>query len=155
MMSLWPVRTSVLVDGGVAYCGSGIFPARETAVVAFDAATGRQLWKSPAQPKTEAAVGLAPQGYLLATAEQLYVPCGRTAPLAYARADGALRGSMVKAYAVVSGKGVVSGDYGVLVDELFFSARRTNCTATSPMASMWRHGRRPRSWWRRVTGITV
>lgn len=131
MMSLWPVRTSVLVDGGVAYCGSGIFPARETAV------------------------GLAPQGYLLATAEQLYVPCGRTAPLAYARADGALRGSMVKAYAVVSGKGVVSGDYGVLVDELFFSARRTNCTATSPMASMWRHGRRPRSWWRRVTGITV
>lgn len=120
MISLWPVRTSVLVDGGVAYCGAGIFPAREPAVVAFDAATGRQLWKTPALPKTEAAVALAPQGYLLATADQLYVPCGRTAPLAYGRADGALRGSMVKAYAVVASKGVVSGDYGVLVDDLFY-----------------------------------
>ena len=44
LMSLWPVRTSVLVDGGVAYCGSGIFPARETSVAAFDAATGKPLW---------------------------------------------------------------------------------------------------------------
>ncbi len=120
MMSLWPVRTSVLVDGGVAYCGAGIFPAREPAAVAFDAATGRQLWKSAAVAKTEAAVALAPQGYLLATADQLFVPCGRTAPLAYGRADGALRGSMVKAYAVVASKGVVSGDYGVLVDDLYY-----------------------------------
>ncbi len=120
MMSLWPVRTSVLVDGGVAYVGAGIFPAREPAVMAFDAATGRQLWKTAALPKTEAYTALSPQGYLLASADQLFVPCGRTAPLAYARADGALRGSMVKAYAVVPGKGVVSGDYGVLVDNLYY-----------------------------------
>ena len=63
---------------------------------------------------------LAPQGYLLASADLLYVPCGRTAPLAYARADGSLRGSMEKAYAIVASKGVVSGDYGVLVDANFF-----------------------------------
>jgi len=121
MSSLWPVRTGVLVDGGVVYCGTGIFPARETAVAAFDATTGKSLWKNTAIPKNgEAYVALAPQGYLLANADQLYVPCGRTAPLAYARADGASRGSMVKTYAIVPGKGVVSGDYGVLVDDLYY-----------------------------------
>ena len=133
MSSLWPVRTSVLVDGGVAYCGAGIFPARETAVAAFDAATGKPLWKSTAAPKSgEAYVALAPQGYLLATADQLYVPCGRTAPLAYARADGTSRGSMVKTYLIVPSKGVVSGDYGVLVDDLYYLGSQNELHCYTP-----------------------
>lgn len=133
LSSLWPVRTSVLVDGGVAYCGAGIFPARETSVAAFDAATGQPLWKSSATPKSgEAYVALAPQGYLLATADQLYVPCGRTAPLAYARADGASRGSMVKTYLIVPSKGVVSGDYGVLVDDLYYLGSQNELHSYTP-----------------------
>lgn len=119
LMSLWPVRTDVLVDGGVAYCGAGIFPARGTALVALDAASGKQLWKASQIPK-ESYVTLSPQGYLLASAEQVYVPCGRTAPLTYARKDGTLRGSMVKSYDVVAGKGLVSGDYGVLIDDRLY-----------------------------------
>jgi outer membrane protein assembly factor BamB len=132
MMSLWPIRTGVVVDGGVAYCGAGIFPARETAVVAFDAATGRQIWRTSAIPKSEAYTSLAPQGYLVASADQIFVPCGRTSPLAYARADGALRGSMVKVYAVVAGKGVVSGDYGVLVDDLYYVGSQNELHAYKP-----------------------
>ena len=132
LMSLWPVRTGVLVDGGVAYCGAGIFPARETSVAAFDAATGKALWKNSAVPKSESYTALSPQGYLLATADQLYVPCGRTAPLAYARADGALRGSMVKTYLIVPAKGVVSGDYGVLVDDLYFLGSQNELHSYTP-----------------------
>lgn len=133
MSSLWPIRTGILVDGGVAYCGAGIFPARETAVAAFDAATGKPLWKTSTTPKSgEAYVALAPQGYLLATADQLYVPCGRTAPLAYARADGASRGSMVKTYLIVPSKGVVSGDYGVLVDDLYYLGSQNELHCYTP-----------------------
>ena len=131
--SLWPIRTGVLVDGGVAYCGAGIFPARETLVAAFDAATGKRLWQTTTTPKSrEAYVALAPQGYLLATADQLYVPCGRTAPLAYARADGAARGSMVKTYLIVPSKGVVSGDYGVLVDDLYYLGSQNELHTYTP-----------------------
>ncbi|NBV25084.1 MAG: hypothetical protein EBS05_24585 [Proteobacteria bacterium] len=133
MSSLWPIRTSILVDGGVAYCGAGIFPARETSVAAFEAATGKPLWKTSTTPKSgEAYVALAPQGYLLATADQLYVPCGRTAPLAYARADGASRGSMVKTYLIVPSKGVVSGDYGVLVDDLYYLGSQNELHCYTP-----------------------
>ena len=133
MSSLWPIRTGVLVDGGVAYCGAGIFPARETLVAAFDAATGKRLWQTSTTPKSgEAYVALAPQGYLLATADQLYVPCGRTAPLAYARADGASRGSMVKTYLIVPSKGVVSGDYGVLVDDLYYLGSQNELHTYTP-----------------------
>lgn len=133
MSSLWPIRTGILVDNGVAYCGSGIFPARETSVAAFDAATGKRLWQTTTTPKSgEAYVALAPQGYLLANADQLYVPCGRTAPLAYARADGAARGSMVKTYLIVPSKGVVSGDYGVLVDDLYFLGSQNELHTYTP-----------------------
>ncbi|MFM8470457.1 MAG: PQQ-binding-like beta-propeller repeat protein, partial [Limisphaerales bacterium] len=133
LSSLWPVRTGVLVDGGVAYCGAGIFPARETSVSAFDAVTGKSLWKNTTAPKSgEAYVALAPQGYLLANADQLYVPCGRTAPLAFARADGAARGSMVKTYQIVPSKGVVSGDYGVLVDDLYYLGSQNELHSYTP-----------------------
>jgi len=132
LSSLWPVRTGILVDGGVAYCGAGIFPTRETTVAAFDAATGKALWRNGSAPKSEAYTALAPQGYLLATADQLYVPCGRTAPLAYARADGAARGSMVKTYLIVPSKGVVSGDYGVLVDDLYYLGSQNELHTYTP-----------------------
>lgn len=119
LMSLWPVRTGVLVEDGVAYCGAGIFPARQTAVVALDARDGSLLWRTSEAPKGSYML-LAPQGYLLASASQLYVPCGRAAPLAYARADGAVRPAPDRSYAIVGAKGVVSGGYGVLADGLFW-----------------------------------
>ena len=44
MISRWPVRTGVLVDGGVAYFGAGIFPHETVYLAAVDARTGEVLW---------------------------------------------------------------------------------------------------------------
>ncbi len=46
MISCWPIRTGVLVDGGIAYFGAGIFPHENVYLAAVDAATGEWLWKN-------------------------------------------------------------------------------------------------------------
>ena len=44
MISLWPVRTGVLVDDGTAYFGAGIFPAEGVAMYAVNAEDGKLIW---------------------------------------------------------------------------------------------------------------
>ncbi len=123
VMSLWPVRTDVLVEGGIAYCAAGIFPTRETAVFAFDARSGQPFWRATAVPK-ELNVTLTPQGYLLADADQLFVLNGRTVPIRYRRSDGTVLGTLVRDYDIVKAKGVVSGGYGTLAEgRLFFGSQ--------------------------------
>jgi hypothetical protein len=63
-----------------------------------------------------AASGVAPQGYLLATAEQLFVPTGRAVPAAFRRSDGELEhyrlqdnGSMGGARALLAERFVING----------------------------------------------
>ena len=46
MSSLWPVRTSVLVDEGIAYFGAGIFPHESVFLCAVKAADGSLLWRN-------------------------------------------------------------------------------------------------------------
>ena len=87
MMSVWPVRTSVLVDGGVAYFGAGVFPAEGLYLYAVDAATGALLWKNDTYGRGGNA-SVTPQGYLVASADKLFVPSGRAMPVAFSRADG-------------------------------------------------------------------
>jgi len=48
MLSLWPLRTGVLVDEGVAYFGAGIFPAEGVFLYAVDADEGREIWRNDA-----------------------------------------------------------------------------------------------------------
>ncbi|MFW6162762.1 MAG: PQQ-binding-like beta-propeller repeat protein, partial [Planctomycetota bacterium] len=89
MISLWPVRTGVLVDGGVAYFGAGIFPAEGVYLYAVSAADGKLLWcndRGGAAPQSR----LSPQGYLLASAERLFTPLGRVPPAAFDRESGRL-----------------------------------------------------------------
>ncbi len=120
LSSLFPIRTGVVVENGVVYVAGGLFPSMGTCVAAFAADTGKELWNTREIPKREAYVALAPQGYLLADNAQVIVPCSRTSPMRYAKADGAMRGSLVKSYDVVAGKGVVSGDYGILIGDLLW-----------------------------------
>ncbi len=117
IMSLWPVRTDVVVDGGMAYCGAGLFPARQTTVVALDAKTGQSLWKMHSASPTNKLVPPIPQGYIVASAGELYVPRGRAPAQIVSRRDGAYRGSPE---GVEGWKGVVSGDYGILVGSLYY-----------------------------------
>ena len=90
MVSLWPVRTGVLVDDGVAYFGAGIFPAEGVFLYAVDAKTGEQIWCNGTcgeAPQSR----ISPQGYLLASQSTLYAPMARVSPAAFSRQDGSLK----------------------------------------------------------------
>jgi len=91
MISLWPLRTSVLVDDGIAYFGAGVFPAENIFLCAVRADTGELVWRNDTcgehGPEQEFG-GVSPQGYLLASETNLYVPSGRAMPAAFDRKDG-------------------------------------------------------------------
>lgn len=89
MISRWPVRTGVLVDGGTAYFGAGIFPHENVYLYAVEAATGKVVWKNDAISQADAGRNdLSPQGYMLATKDILFVPSGRGLASAFNRATG-------------------------------------------------------------------
>jgi hypothetical protein len=46
MISLWPVRTGVLVDAGIVYFGAGIFPSEGIYVCALRAKDGKIVWRN-------------------------------------------------------------------------------------------------------------
>jgi len=97
MTSLWPVRTSVLVDEGIAYFGAGVYPTEGIYMYAVDAATGRLRWQNDSHTITEGRSlyengTVSPQGYLLASQEELIVPAGRLTPVVLSREDGAFLG---------------------------------------------------------------
>jgi len=89
MASRWPVRTGVLVDKGVAYFGAGIFPHETVYLAAADALTGKLLWRNDSISQQDAGRNdLSPQGYLLCNDDLLFVPSGRTLPVAIRRDNG-------------------------------------------------------------------
>ena len=90
MISLWPVRTGVLVDEGIAYFGSGVFPAEGVYLYAVDANDGRLIWCNDTGGETPQS-RVSPQGYLLASKDLLFSPNGRVSPAAYDRRNGELK----------------------------------------------------------------
>lgn len=97
MISRWPCRSGVLVVDGVAYVTAGMWPSEGVFVYALDAKTGKQLWCNDTSGSTYTAYphspshsmgGPAPQGYLLASADVLLVPTGRSVPAGYDRRTG-------------------------------------------------------------------
>jgi len=89
MISLWPVRTGVLVDNSVAYCGAGLFPSEGIYLEAVRADDGQLVWRNDTGGEATAS-RLSPQGYLLATTEKLFVPQGRATPALFDRQDGSM-----------------------------------------------------------------
>lgn len=87
LVSLWPVRTSVLVADGIAYFAAGIFESEGVLLYAVDAATGRIIWQNDRFGETRLSQ-FSPQGYLLADKERLVVPISRQAPAIVSRANG-------------------------------------------------------------------
>jgi outer membrane protein assembly factor BamB/flagellar biosynthesis chaperone FliJ len=89
MISLWPLRTGVLVDEGVAYFAAGVFPAEGVYLYAVGADDGKLLWCNDAggaAPQSR----FSPQGYLLASKATLFAPTGRVSPFAFDRTTGKL-----------------------------------------------------------------
>ncbi|MBD3182662.1 PQQ-binding-like beta-propeller repeat protein [Candidatus Poribacteria bacterium] len=91
MISLWPVRTSVLVEDGVVYFGAGVYPYEGVYICALDAENGDVIWKNDtlgdrAHEMTYG--GISPQSFLVASENVLYVPSGRAMPAAFNKKTG-------------------------------------------------------------------
>jgi len=88
LCSVCPVRTSVLVDKGVAYWGAGMFSGAQTGlrryVTACRADNGQVLWQhTPPKPL---------QGHPLASEQYLFMPAGKSTPVFFSRKDGSFQG---------------------------------------------------------------
>jgi outer membrane protein assembly factor BamB len=91
LISIWPVRTSVLVDEGQVFFGAGVFPFEGIYICALDAKDGSVIWKNDTigdRPHDLEWGGVSPQGYLVASGDVLYVPSGRSVPAAFDRKSG-------------------------------------------------------------------
>ena len=114
MISLWPVRCGVAVDGGTVYACAGLFPSQGTYLAALDAEDGAEVWKQQ--------VDISAQGYLVASPGRLYVPTGRTPPHIYARADGRQVAPFPGIGQQRSGAPEGGGCFAVLVDDQLMHA---------------------------------
>ena len=111
---MWPVRTGILVDGGVAYFGAGIFPHENVYMCAVDAVDGHVIWRNDNISHREAGrEDLSPQGYLLASPEHIYVPSGRTKPKSFDRRTGELLGAAMTSLGISSG--TVAGTSAIMI----------------------------------------
>lgn len=91
MISLWPIRTGVVVDDGIAYFGAGVFPAEDLYLCAVRVDDGSLVWRNDTAGEhglEHEFGGISPQGYLLASDNTLYVPSGRAMPAAFDKKDG-------------------------------------------------------------------
>ena len=91
MISPWPVRTSILIEDGIAYFGAGVFPHEGIAICALDAENGSVIWKNDAIGDRSHELmfgGISPQGYLLCSPDILYVPSGRALPALFDKKTG-------------------------------------------------------------------
>lgn len=116
MISLWPVRTSVLIEDGLAYFGAGIFPHERIYVYCVNSQTGDIVWVQDHLSELDAGrTGISPQGYMLANEDQLFVPSGRSLPVALNKKDGMLNHSRTHSWRGNAG-GVVGGYRALLAD---------------------------------------
>jgi outer membrane protein assembly factor BamB len=91
MISLWPVRTGVLVDQDVIYFAAGVFPYEGLYVCALKAEDGSVVWKNDTIGDRAHELefgGISPHGYMLASRDVVYVPSGRSMPAAFDRHTG-------------------------------------------------------------------
>ena len=90
MISVWPVRSSVLIDNGYVFWTAGVLATEGMFFCKRNALDGTGGWTvAPARPH---------QGYLAATAKHLIAPSGKTSPIMYRREDGRSVGNLRKAH---------------------------------------------------------
>ena len=113
MISLWPVRTGVVVEGKAAYFGAGVFPHESLFLCAVDAETGALLWRNDTCGEvgyTQEFGGMTMQGPLLASDRFVFVPSGRAMPAVFDRETG-------KFHSWLSPGGKFGGTWALLTDE--------------------------------------
>ena len=91
-ISLWPVRSGVVVDRGIAYCGAGFLPSESAFLAALDAESGKV--GKPGTWRHAHSGELSLQGFMLASNDRLYVPAGRSPPYIISRDAGKVSGQI-------------------------------------------------------------
>ena len=69
LINAFPVRSSILVEGGAAYLCSGLFPNQGAWHLALDMRDGKIIDQKP--------IAFSPQGYLAQRGSQFFIPTGR------------------------------------------------------------------------------
>ena len=116
MIARWPVRTGVLIDGDIAYFGAGVFPHETIYLCAANAHDGSIVWRNDAISQQDAGRNdLSPQGYLLASEDLLFVPSGRSLPVAISKQTGEIVFQRSYSWRSAAG-GVVGGTKALLGD---------------------------------------
>ena len=116
MISRWPIRTGVLVDRNTAYFGAGVFPHETIYLCAVDARDGSVKWRNDTISEQNAGRNdLSPQGYLLCNETNLFVPSGRSLPVAISKETGKIVFQETYSWRTDAG-GVVGGTKALLGD---------------------------------------
>lgn len=105
LISLWPVRTGVLIMDHKAYFAASLLPWQNTYLCALDASSGAD---SGAGLYKVNFTDLTLQGSLLASANRLFSPQGRSAPILFKRVNGEKIGAL---------KGGGGGIFAILTKE--------------------------------------
>ena len=97
MISRWPARGAAVIRDGVVYFAAGIWPSDGVSLYAIDPETGKVLWVNDTagsiymgQPHGGAFAksGVAAQGYLTASKNQIFMATGRGVPASFDRSTG-------------------------------------------------------------------
>lgn len=145
MISRWPVRTGVLIDGETAYFGAGVFPHETVYLCAVNARDGSIVWRNDTISEQNAGRNdLSPQGYLLASDEHLYVPSGRSLPVAFNKQTGKIVFQRTHSWRTDAG-GVVGGTKALLGDGQVYAGGPHHFLAmdqkTGNVGESWINGR--------------
>jgi len=128
MVSMWPARGGVVIEGGTVYFGAGIFPTQGFFLYAVDAESGRTQWVNDTAGNMRlyqynhgfAYTNVAAQGYLTVAGDTLLVSTGRGVPAAFSRADGRfLYHNPLEVYRT-GGAWVMAADRYVFNDDMAF-----------------------------------
>ncbi|QDT41585.1 outer membrane biogenesis protein BamB [Gimesia alba] len=97
LISHWPGRGGPVVVGDQVYFAAGVWPSDGVYLYALNAETGEVIWSNQDsgqllmnQPHGGASAksGVSSQGYLAASADQIFMPTGRAVPAAFERTTG-------------------------------------------------------------------
>ncbi|MBL9170011.1 MAG: PQQ-binding-like beta-propeller repeat protein [Verrucomicrobiales bacterium] len=91
LISFWPVRTGVVVDGDIAYFAASMLPWKRSYLCAVDAVTGST---NGAGRYVREMDNQSIEGPFAASAKHLVMPQGRVAPRVYSRSNGEDRGAL-------------------------------------------------------------
>jgi outer membrane protein assembly factor BamB len=138
LVSRWAARGGPAIRDGIVYFAAGPWPVEGTYVYAVDIADGSVIWRNDASGALEiehphmgsiGRGGALSQGYLAASADDVFVSTGRSTPAVYDRKTGRLRHFHLSRYGGKTPWGVGGGDT-VVTDEVYFNGGYVFDTAT-------------------------